>query len=63
MRAEYTSDLNSDLETKRQIKKKRFFDAKSSEDDVAQLDSDSTLRNNILLCITQKSKTPFFNLL
>ncbi|GAB1860825.1 hypothetical protein CAJAP_01904 [Camponotus japonicus] len=53
-KAEYSSDLNSDLETKRQIKTKRFFDEKSSGDDVAQFDSDSTPRHNISLCTSQK---------
>lgn len=40
-KAENTSDLNSDVETKRQIKRKRFFGEKSSGDDVAQLYNDS----------------------
>lgn len=40
-KAENTSDLNSDVETKRQIKRKRFFDEKSSGDDIAQLHNDS----------------------
>lgn len=32
-KAENTSDLNTDVETKRYIKKKRFFDENSSGDD------------------------------
>lgn len=63
-KAEDTSDLNSDLESKRQIKRKRFFDDKDSEDDIAQSDSNPTLQHNISLSTTQNSKSySFFNLL
>ncbi|XP_067204262.1 uncharacterized protein [Linepithema humile] len=56
-KAEDTSDLNSDLEGKRQIKRKRFFDEKDSEDDIAQSDSNPTLQYNISLGTTQNSKS------
>lgn len=40
-KAEYTSDLNSDMEVKRQIKKKRFFDEESSEENITEVDCNS----------------------
>lgn len=44
-KAEHTSDLNSDLESKRKRKKKRFFDEKSSGDDITVAESDPTLQH------------------
>lgn len=56
-KAEHTSDLNSDLESKRQRKKKRFFDENYSGDDFPQVDSNPNLQHNISLCTTRKSKS------
>lgn len=38
VKAEYTSDLNSDMEAKRQIKKKRFIDEENSEENITEVD-------------------------
>lgn len=63
-KAEHTTDLNSDLENKRQRKKKRFFDEKSSRDDIAQVDNDPISQQNVSLYTIRKSKTySIFNLL
>lgn len=58
VKAEYTSDLNSDTETKRVVKRKRFFDEESIEDDISntQLNCSFSDENNISSTAKQKSK-------
>lgn len=54
-RAEYTSDLNSDFEGKREKKKKRFFDENDFEDNIVEAGCSITNRHTTSVSIKERS--------